>query len=552
MTPGVIGMLALVMLAGIAILLWHMQRPRPRRVAISFSRFVPPLTPAPGGWHRIALAWPRDTLALASLLGALALLAWALIDESRHLRASQSGHIGIRIVLDATHSMAAMDGDRSRFERALDQIETARRIVAEAGADSLCLEIASVGAGAGEALPLAVEGPLPAALPSAPLLQGGEPARLLEAALVPDGACPITRRLVVTDTPFPGMASAANGVVLLWDQVGVPVPNIGLHGLALDQASLSPEPARLRIEGVASGMDAPHVVHIEGPGGARDVDVTRSLDTDGRWSATASFDGPGRYRVKLAGVDGYGGDDVVEAEIAAPARMPVDWRLGELPRPVPLGSAPPGSESGLLVMPYDPATGTHAMPVLFTYPGFSATASPQRVGAFLDDPPLLDALNLDALEAAMPRPFPGSLPAGFVPVLTDEAGGVIVARRAETLDQARGLLVPTPRPDLPEPARSLSVTLFFSALAEMATPPAAAQSLIWLDRSGQAVSDARLESLTGRPLAPPAELQLLAAIDTAVVEAPLWPFLVMFALAALAAERGLRLGAMVRRGEAVP
>lgn len=540
--------LALVTLAAVATLLWHMQRPRPRKIAISFARFVPPLTPTPDSWHRIAFSWPRDLPALACLMAALGLIGWTLIDDSHRLRAAHPGHIGLRIVLDASHSMVVMDGNRTRYRRALDRIDTARSIVANAQADSLCLEITAVAAAAGPVLPLSAIGPLPTALPPAPMPEGSMPAHLLDAAFSPDNTCSITHILVVTDAPRPGAVPARDNVVLLWDQVGTPVANIGLHGLALDQAAFSLQPARLRIDGVTSGAEPPSGVQVEGPGDTRDAEVIPSPEADGRWSATTPFAGPGHYRITLPQVDGYDGDDVIEADITAPAALPVDWRLDDLPRPDALAQG-----SGLLVAPHDAgAAADRTLPALFTYRGFSASPSPLRIGAFLDDPPLLEVLSLDALESAMPAPFPEPLPPGFVPVLTDDQGGVIMARRLEGPDQARGLLVPAPRTDLPEPARSLSVTLFFSALADIAAAPATRQDLLWRDRSGHEIANARLESMTARPLADPAELRLLVTTGTATRDAPLWPLLVVFALAALAAERGLRLWPALRRGEAMP
>src|SRR3989338_6907532 len=174
--PGMIGAAAVRAISALAMLLWHMQKPRPRRIAISFARFVPPLPPAPAGWSRITLTRPRDLPALLCLLAAVGFGLWALLDAGRNHRAALPDHLGLRVVFDRSGSMAVADGGESRQTRALKQVEAARLVLANAGVGSLCIEMLGVGAAIGPALPLAMAGPLPAD-DMAPLSEGAEPAR---------------------------------------------------------------------------------------------------------------------------------------------------------------------------------------------------------------------------------------------------------------------------------------------------------------------------------------------------------------------------------------
>jgi hypothetical protein len=233
----------------------------------------------------------------------------------------------------------------------------------------------------------------------------------------------------------------------------------------------------------------------------------------------------------------------VAFDVAAPAAGPaLDWREPALPPPP---GAPTGrAGAGLVVGPLAALEGEAlAGRVLATYPGWGEGAAHgggarAEIGAFLDEPALLGAVNLDVLEARLPRPLDAPLPAGFAPVLTDAAGGVIVARRAAPA----GLILPAPRPDAPdEDIRNLSLTLFYAGLVELAQPAPVALPLEWTGADGRAVAEAWREGDTARPPGPPADLAAIAPAAGPGGELPLWPWLVAAALVLLAAERALGL-----------
>lgn len=543
---------AIAGLAGLAVLLWHMRRPRPPLMAVSFVRFVPALPPAPPRAARLALVRPRDPVPLACLLAAAALAIWALSDADRDAAAARPDHIGLRVVLDVSQSMTVAAGQGTRFDLALGRLDAARAVLRAARADSLCVEILRVGAAVGGALAVAAPGAAPGALPDAavapPLAEGGDPARLAQAALAGQGECPLTHALILTD--LAPVALPDSPWPVLWDQVGEPVGNAGIRSVALTQGAFGAGAAELRIEGVASGQPAPATIGIAGPAGAADAPVHPLPEAEGRWYALVSYGGAGTYDIRLREADGYAGDDRVQARIAAPPQVAVDWRLDALARPDALAA---GSDGDLLVAPLGAladAGGTR--PALLVHDGFGAAPQPARIGAFLDDPALLGAVNLDALERAMPRPIPGGLPAGFRTVLADEAGNPVIARRAATAGQGAALIVPAPAPGLPEPQRSLSLTLFFSALADLAALPARQQDVEWLAPDGRAVPEAWRESLTGRPAGRPADLALIGAAAPAADRVPVWPWYLLAALAAVLAERAIRAARALRGAGVVP
>lgn len=530
-----------VAMAAVAVLLWHMQKPRPPRIAISFVRFVPALPPAPAGWSRIALTVPRDPLTLICLLGAASLCLWALLDAHRSYQATKPDHLGMRIIFDRSHSMSAADGSESRSARALARLETARAALADADAGSFCIELISVAA-AIEAPQQLEEGRQLQAEMIAPLPQGGDPALLVEAAARPQGDCALTHVLVLTDLAQTG-AMPADGPRLIWDQIGAPVENSGLRRMAFLPAAFGQSNPEIRIEGVSSGHSPPSRLRLEGPSGAQELDILPDPDADGRWSALGAYAGAGAYRASLAGGDGYGGDDVVLTELDRPAGVLVDWRLDALVRPDVIGGG--GTDAPLVTQPDRLAPDDVSRPTLIAYPGFGRGPSGRRIGPFREDAVLFSAINFDALEPVLPSPWVGELPLGFVPVLTDDLGGVIIARR----DQPFGLILPQPRLDLAEPQRSVSLALFFAGLSDLLTLPPEPQPLRWIASDGTEIAEAWRESLTARPAAAPADLSVFSMASSADEAMPVWPLLVLAALGLLLAERAVRLA---RRAERIP
>lgn len=531
---------AIVFLAALALLAWHMQRPKPRAVAISFARFVPKLPAAPSH-SRFAPTWPRDRLPLACLLAAAALALWALLDGRREYEAGRPQHLGLRVVLDLSHSMSVEHGGKSRLALALARLDEARAHVGGSKARSSCLELVGVGAVPGPMQSLGLGGAIPAEIGEAPRFEGGEATALVAGASLPQGDCVLTHVLVLTDLPPSGMITA-DGADLVWDQVGDAVGNAGIRSVALTQSAFGQAMPEIRIEGVVSGLDLPTVLVMNGPSGQQEATIHPVPDAEGRWYATVAYGGAGEYHVRLLEGGGYSGDDHAVAHLRQSARTPVEWRLDELARPAGLSE---GSGGDLLV------TGSNRLapadlvrPLLLTYQGFRASASGRQIGAFTEDAALFSVLNFDALEAALPLAFPAKLPPEFIPVLTDGEGGVLVARRP----RPPGLIVPAPALELAEPARSLSLTLFFSALADLAISEPQYQPLEWRAATGEPIPDAWRESMTGRPLASPADLGRLAMVAEARTASPLWPWLVLGSLLSLLAERLLR---VLGRTEAV-
>lgn len=529
-------LLALAALAAAAV--WHMRRPPPRRLALSMARFLPELAPAEAPARRLSLVAPLASLPFWLRIGGLGLLVLALLPAGWLVPAPAPEALRLRLVLDVSDGMRlpVAPGGPARIEAAR---EVARAALARAGAaPGGCAEVMTVARRA-----VLEPGPAEAAVARAALRpEGNGPEALMAAAAAPSSACPPGVVLVVTDLPRPaGAGLPPGGPVLLWHQLGAPLPNAGLRAVRLRPAALGGAGAALELEVVRAGpAPAPRVI-VDGPGGARAA--AAGPEIDGVLRYTLPLAGPGRHTARLDPGGAYDGDDRAAFAVAAPPAPVLDWREPALPPP-PGIAAPGPAGGGLVVGPLAALTPEQlAGPVLATHPGWEGAGRGGTIGAFAEDAALLGAINLDVLEAHLPRPLPGALPPGFRPVLTDAAGRPLLARRA----QPPGAILPAPLPGAADPdLRNLSLTLFYAALLELAQPAPVALPLDWRGADGRQVAEAWRESDTARPAGPPADLALLSPGAGPAGQAPLWPWLVVAALALLLAERVA--GVVWRRG----
>ena len=528
-------MLALLLAsgAGLALLAWHMQRRTPPPLQLSFARLLPEPPVSPQAERRFALQLPlRSAGFWLRMLAVLAAVMALTLDTTRAVSPGDQG-IGLRIVMDVTNSMGLPEAGGIRLDAARAVADAALAQLAASGAGDVCAEAVLVGAAA------ARPGPVAGLARAVVQPEGGAVATLVAAASGPITDCPLTHVLVLTDTLRPVMDRAADAPLLLWHQIGEPVANSGLRAVSFAPPGLSRGRAALRLQVAGFGDVPPPDLWLDGPEGRVPVPVQPSPDRDGVWLGAATPDRAGRYVAGLDAGGAYGGDDRVAFDLPQVTGLALDWRIVGFPRP---RGARAGGDDALLVADLAGLTPQDlARPLLATYPGWPAAGQGGRIGAFVQDRALLAAINLDVFERLAPRPLAGPLPPGFAPVLTDAAGAVYVARRASP----PGLIVPAPRRDGGE-VEALSLTLFFTALADLADRGSVSPKLEWRNAQGQRIADASLESDTARRLDPAPSLDLIAPRPRPAQDAPVWPLLVLLALAALLAERALTLWRGVR------
>lgn len=513
-----------------ALLVWHMQRRSPAKVALSFARLLPEPRPAAEAERRFALRLPLGTVEFWLRMTAALLALIAIWGGWTWLATSRGQGVGLRIVLDVTDGMGVASADGIRLSEAV-AVARAQLQEAEQGAgDQFCAELIRVGAQPG-----VLEG-LAALRRATPLREGGEIGALLTAVDREARDCPITHVLVLTDRPAP-VREATGGPRVIWHQVGEPVANAGLARVLLRRPDLAGAPAELEISVRVDGEMPPPRLVVEGPSGRVEPTLVPSVERDGLLLARVPAGPGGELTASLLGGGAYTGDDRLAVTLPEAERLSLDWRLPEIGRPRGV------SEGGeLLVAPLeDISPDDEARPLLATYDGWSDPA-PREVGTFHEDPAFARVLNLDAFEAEAPRPFAGELPRGFVPILAERGTGhIFVARRANP----PGLLVPAPRRG-PGRFEALSLTLFFEALADLTNGGRQTLPLQWLGPDGTPIPDAWTETETARPLAASKMEDVAPAPRPGMREPPTVPLIIAL-LVALCIERGLHLISARRR-----
>lgn len=517
---------AFAIFAGLGVIAWYLQRPRPRPMRLSFARLIPDPPEDRQPVPTIALTLPVRSVAFwLHLLAILAALTAIWLDLRLQWNVP-APTIGLRLVLDASHSMSVRsdaDGD-TRWSllqaQAQAEVEAAR---AAAETNGYCDELLVVGDGIRTVA-------LPDLAQNGPLAETTTPARLLQAADRDAAVCEITHMVVITDLPRPAVMPEQHAQSLRWLQVGQPVANAAITDIRYTPTRLDGTAAEATVTVDLFGISALPTLHITGPGREGRVDLRPSADRADRFVATFPVTAGGAYTARLSDGGGYPGDDLVQVHLDAPDRLAVDWRLEDIPPPRGVTFS---DLSALSVLPLsDLASADPAKAVLATYPGWErATAG--EIGAFVEDRALLSSVNFDVLERWLPSPIPQPLPQGFAAVITDRTGGVLAARRTDP----PGVIVPAPLLNAHPDVAALSAILFYSALQDLVAAEARSLELVWRLPNGTDIADARRESDTARPLAAsPMAIDYAQPVEVAR-DGALFPWLALTALVLLLAER---------------
>ena len=528
--------LAIVAASAAALIVAYMRRPRmKRRLRLGSARFLADFSPA-----------SRSRLALAPLLQSrmfyirmvfLAAVAAALLLAVIGNPASGDARLGLRIIVDTTASMgvtaeAAKGAAATRAAQARTLVAALLRDKqAEAQTQNyrLCTRILAVDRETRLLLPDSLEAAL------TPRQLGGDPRMLVNGALGEDAGCPPTHAIVVTDRRKPAIPAAADGRAVLWWQVGRPVPNAAIEAVTVDADPLIPGPVRVffAVRQYGAGGEPRHGT-VAGPDGAK---VPLSADC-ARHAGAFCFEAktPGRYTIALAGADAFAGDDRAVVNVPEIKALAVDWRLREFPAPPALRID--DSADAILVARAEDKPDIASRRAVLIGGSWSLAPGGSKLGFFNPDDPLLDNVNIDLIEQAAPSALP--IPAGFVRAAAVD-GRDIIARRADP----RAALVPPPLlgRDAAAPLRNASLLLFANALRYVSADQAPPQQVSFIGADGQELPDVRFESDTAEDgdrsdLATAIAPQRAGRADDGP---PLWPWLVVVALAILAVERVLAL-----------
>ncbi len=528
---------SLTLLAGLGVLAWYMQRRDPPMLRLSFARLLQDPPEQTLKQPRFSLVPPVGSLAFWLHMTVVALSVAALWTGWTTLQGRKGMSVGLRVVLDVSHSMSLPDNAGTRITAAREVIVAARAKAAEAAMNAdFCDELLLSGAGVTRV------GPLTAGLNAARALpEGGDATQLLAAAMLEPEACPVTHVLVVSDLPRPAQPWPGGAPILIWRQVGQPLANSGLLWVQFRPPALAAAPAVAEIGvGVFGGIDPP-VLQVAGPDGTLEVPLQPSLDQPGLLVGRFQPKTTGAYRAILANGGTYSGDDRLDFELNVPRNTGLDWRLKMTP---PLGTRQ--DQTGIVVAELAQLAGASGTdpnrPVVATYPGWATGGSGRKLGSFVQGNPLLDAINLDVLERFTPQPLRNDLPEGFSPVLTDVQGGVLIAQR----QSPPGFIVPHPVPEGDPDLVALSIIVFFTALQNAADFGERPVEGRWRMPDGTEVMQAWKESDTAKVVADSVAPVEFLPRRAEASEMPVWPWMLVAALVCLLLERGSVLWGIVR------
>jgi len=518
--------------SALALLAAYLRRPRViRRLRLGSARFLADFSPARRS--RRALAPLTASRLFTIRMGFLAAIAAALLFTVNTDPPDVRTRLGLRIIVDTTASMSvagATEGTTRAQEarKLVEALVTAKKAQAQAEHFPLCTRIFAVDR---ETRPISGDGP-DLLLPRH---QGGDPRMLTTAALGDDPSCPPTHAIVVTDRRKPAVPAAADGRAVLWWQVGRPLPNDAIEAVRVDADPLITGPATVRFNVHRYGPAAARAAAVTGPGGI--VLAARGCSRHSTSEFCFEAKAAGRYTIALPGSDAFPGDDRAVVDVPQMKALAVDWRLRDEPPPAAL-AVDTGPGAIIVARAEDRPDISSRRAVLIGgrwHPGAAAA----KLGFFNPDDPLLEDVNVDLIEQAAPSALPA--PEGFVRAAAID-GSDIVAHRAGP----RAALIPPPltAPDAAAPLRNASLLLLANALryvsADASVPPAA---VAFVDADGHELPDARFESDTAED---GDRTDLTAAIAPGRLRVggagePLWPWIIVAALAILAVERALAL-----------
>lgn len=500
---------------------WHMIDVRFVTVRVSVAAFLPTLPDSNAPRYQFRLTRLFTSIRFWMRMALIACLLIALWPNLRPLGERQDQRLGVLIAVDLSDSMRTQNADGvSRLAEARAAVQTVL-LEARARDEAFCSQIVGLYP---QARPLtvaqldaAVAGPgtvLPQAL------------RLVGQADV-TGPCRASHAVIVTDLAPLAMPESALERPEIWFQVGPSAENAAIVAARFQTALLGGAAAGVELR--VSDLPATSVITVEGPSGG--VSVSRAPDIADPSVELVRFEAAeaGEYSVALSGsgmaADAYDGDNTARFVVPSVSVVPVNWQVSQIP--VPPSLVQDTADAAIYVGPLagDPVTG----PAVLVAP--SSAGNSELIGFFLERDPMLAGLNLDAFERISLPTMP--LPDGFVPVLAAQNSEVWIARRLDP----PAILVPPMTLTTGEDARNTSILLLFNALREFAELPQADLPLSWRAPDDTVVRFANLEGNSDRALSASPDFEMLAEGRSIPEPAPLFPWLVVAALAVLLVER---------------
>lgn len=440
--------------------------------------------------------------------------------------------LGVWFLVDTSASMETAQAGTTRAALAQDKLAQA---FAEVSAEEIsCVRLSAFDMERRDLVANAqTVAPLQAAAESlTPRPLGTDLTRLRAALTEQQADCPISHLYVISDQPPPEWMLTQETPLVVWQDVGAAVDNVGFTTLDAVKNPLTGLIQTLYLEVTRYGETAQSTVRVTDPNGA--VLAEQPLTWNQARSRQVQFTPTvaGIYTAQLLETDAYVYDDVVTLRVVDAEQIRVDWQLADEAWLDLLGWRLDRTTPQLRVVPV--GTPLDATPTLVV--GDQAVTTQQRITYFDDDSPLLADLNLDLAEQLGMTGV--TLPDGMQTVLSGENGVWLAQRQTPPAAYVPAL----PRFPIADDAEALTATMFFNGVRWLLQGESAEPFFTLTSPAQPAPSDTHLvlhlgEGDTRHSADPNPNQPTLTPAPIAQMEEPIWPRLLAGAAVFLLIER---------------
>jgi len=461
--------MAIIMLAAaLAVLVvLYMTYPLFRQRRLSSARFFRDLPPPKKGQLRLRFGKIQLTLPFVLQALVLLLLLTALLLVSEKILGKPTGGMGVWFIVDTSASMSTEQAGQSRMEAAINELERALAQARDAaGSKPVCYRLSAMDL---ERRDIVIEGKAAEILPAARNLKSrplGTDLGIIRRAQAMqteqyEDRCRVSHIVMITDQPVPGWDWENGEIEVIWRDIGKPSVNLGFTSIKAARNPLNGQVSEVKVEAATYGTPPPDArIVITDPNGKEVKNEIIQWTGDGTWQGRIIPTSPGRYQMTIKPGGTYRYDDTAEIEVANRREIRVDWQLPDrrILRQLDWKDDKANPQLRVTANIDKPAK----IPTLIVGPGYGPGGSDPEdileIRDFLESSPLLEDVNLDAVEILKLRGR--ELPEGFRPVLRGMDGKAWVAQAKDPLSA----LVPGLPTGTDDVKGRFSATVFFNAL----------------------------------------------------------------------------------------
>jgi hypothetical protein len=523
----------------------YMTYPLFRQRRLSSARFFRDLPPPKKGKLRLRFGKIQLTLPFVLQVMVLLLLLIAFLIVSEKIFGNPTGGMGVWFIIDTSASMSTVQEGEPRMEAAIQELERGlAQARAAAGGKPVCFRLSAMDI---ERRDIVLEGKAAEIRQAArdlkprPLGTDLGIIRRAQSLLTESNndRCRVSHIVMITDQPVPGWDWENEEIEVIWRDIGKPTVNLGFTSIKAARNPLNGQVSEVTVAASTYGAPPPDArIVIMDPKGKEVKNEIIQWTGDGTWLGHIIPTSPGRYRMSISPGGTYRYDDTAVIEVADRREIRVDWQLRnrDILRQLDWKNTKTNPQLRVTANIETPIT----VPTLIVGPGYGPGGSDPEdvleIRDFLESSPLLEDVNLDAVEMLKLRGL--RLPEGFRPVLRGMDGKTWLAQAENPLCA----LVPGLPTGTDDVKGRFSATVFFNALRWLLkerrlSPLYTLTAAHNTEPSGNRLALHKDEGNTQRIPCSSGSLNHLKPITGKGKKSPLWPILLAVAVVIFSVER---------------